>query len=61
VAEVIGGALLILQAFAGIVGGPRACIHDGKLAFRGPGETPVEVGIGTPGVELVLIGKDCQR
>lgn len=59
--EIIGGFLLILQAFSGIVGGPRACIHDGKLAIRGPGETPVELGLGTPGVELVLIGKDCQR
>jgi hypothetical protein len=61
VAELIGAVLLALQAFSGIVGGPRVCVHDGKLAFRGSGPEPVEIGVNVPGAEVVVIGKDCQR
>lgn len=59
--EFIGAVLLALQAFSGLVGGPRACIHDGKIAFRGPGQEPVEIGLETPAVSLIGIGKDCAQ
>lgn len=60
-AEFIGAVLLALQAFSGLVGGPRVCVHDGKVALRGPGQEPVEIGVETPAISAIVIGKDCAQ